>query len=249
MSPLSLESVTVMSFISWFRSKKVPISDKEITQGELLDKVAEINLKNAKELGTDLVQASYHLGCCSECAKYRGRVFSISGKDKRFPKMPRNYGCTCQGITFSPFIYGIDKLTVGDFDVIEYSNRPFIDDRTPKELEEYNYFVSEESIEEWYEPYRLRLNKIKDKSRNQYSWVCKNLPELAPKSMGGFTRMKNSNSKNFQRLSDEAMKYGVDLHYTDEELRELNELEPYTQRYAKVKGECLAHRYNYNFKK
>lgn len=94
-----------------------------------------MSLENAKELGTDLVEASYHRGCCGECAKYRGRWFSISGKDKRFPKMPVDYGCTCEGIDFSPVIYGISEPTYADEieDIIEYSNRPFVDDRTEEE--------------------------------------------------------------------------------------------------------------------
>lgn len=92
-----------------------------------------MSLENAKELGTDLVEASYHRGCCGECAKYRGRWFSISGKDKRFPKMPVDYSCTCEGIDFSPVIFEISEPVYCDTDIIVYSNRPFVDDRTEEE--------------------------------------------------------------------------------------------------------------------
>lgn len=104
-----------------------------------------INLENAKELGTDLVEADYFRGCCGECAKYRKRWFSISGKDKRFPKMPVDYGCTCSGIDFSPVIYGISEPTYADEieDIIEYSNRPFVDDRSEEEIK---IFESESNI-------------------------------------------------------------------------------------------------------
>lgn len=102
---------------------------------EYTKEVIKINLQNAKLLDTDLVEAGYFNGCCGECAKYRGRWFSISGNDKRFPKMPVDYGCTCSGIDFSPVIYGISDPTYCDegTDIIEYSNRPFIDDRTEDE--------------------------------------------------------------------------------------------------------------------
>ena len=95
-----------------------------------------INIHNARELSTDLVEADYFNGCCGECAKYRGRWFSISGKDKRFPKMPpEDYGCTCQGLSFYPVIYGISEPTScpKNVNIIKYSNRPFVDDRTEEE--------------------------------------------------------------------------------------------------------------------
>lgn len=100
------------------------------------DSVNSINMRNAKELGTDLVEADYFNGCCGECAKYRGRWFSISGKDKRFPKMPpEDYGCTCQGLSFYPVIYGISEPTScpKNVNIIKYSNRSFVDDRTEEE--------------------------------------------------------------------------------------------------------------------
>lgn len=47
-----------------------------------------INL--ATEYGSDLVQVSDHNTTCRICAEYEGKVFSISGNDKRFP--PLNIG-------------------------------------------------------------------------------------------------------------------------------------------------------------
>ena len=110
----------------------------------ITNEVNRINLENAKQLGTDLVEASYYRGCCGECAKYRKRWFSISGKDKRFPIMPVNYGCTCCGLGFSPVIYGISEPTYSDEidDIIQYSNRQFVDDRDDEEIRIYNADLS-----------------------------------------------------------------------------------------------------------
>lgn len=95
------------------------------------------NISDAKKLGTDILEATYFLSCCSECAKYRGRLFSISGKDKRFPKKPENYICTCSGLVYYPFIYNISKPIIYDYgikmDILKFSNRPFVDDRTEQE--------------------------------------------------------------------------------------------------------------------
>lgn len=101
---------------------------KYLSDNEALNrKVMKINIKNAKELGTDLLEADWFNGCCPMCQIYSGRVFSISGKDKRFPKLPKKYNCTCAGISFSPFLYGISTplYCPKDTDIITYSNRPF----------------------------------------------------------------------------------------------------------------------------
>lgn len=94
-------------------------------------------------------EASYFCGCCGECAKYRGRWFSISGKDKRFPKMPENYGCTCQGIDFYPVIDGVSEpeYCPKHQNIIEYSNRPFVDDRTQAEKALHQRYLDENTAE------------------------------------------------------------------------------------------------------
>lgn len=47
--------------------------------------------RNAELLDTDLVEATFEMNCCDECTKYRGRVFSISGKDKTFSEITETY--------------------------------------------------------------------------------------------------------------------------------------------------------------
>lgn len=51
--------------------------------------VATIN--ECKEFGIDLVQISTHYPTCEICAPLQGKVFSISGKDKRYPKLTDEY--------------------------------------------------------------------------------------------------------------------------------------------------------------
>ena len=52
-------------------------------------------------------------------------------------------------------------------------------------------------------------NYIKRKA--EYDWICANLPDLAPKSLGGYTRMKHSNSKNYLKIKETAAKIGREL--------------------------------------
>lgn len=52
--------------------------------------------------------------CCEECAKYAKRIFSIDGKDKRFPILPdcikyyNNKHKYCQ-IPLNAFLFGVDE--------------------------------------------------------------------------------------------------------------------------------------------
>ncbi len=45
------------------------------------------NLRISKAFGTDLVECVGSSVTCKVCAQYRGRVFSISGEDKRYPPL------------------------------------------------------------------------------------------------------------------------------------------------------------------
>ncbi|MBQ9898516.1 MAG: hypothetical protein IJM44_03560 [Ruminococcus sp.] len=213
----------------------------------LNEEVQEINLKNAEKLETDLVEASYFNGCCGECAKYRGRWFSISGNDKRFPKMPVNYGCTCSGIDFSPVIFGVSEPTWCDesTDMIAYSNRPFVDDRTEEEKSIIDIDKRNAEADEMWSKYEKRWNAIREYDHKQYDKLVEILPDIAPKSYSGYMRMKKNNTKNYQKLLTEAIINGINLDYTDEIKREIEQLTPIHNEYAKVKAEYMKAHYNY----
>lgn len=160
-------------------------------------------LETAKTLGTDLVEMSKDYCTCGECAKYQGRIFSISGKDSRFPKLPEQvfiYGGIHKGCrhTFHTYTDGISTPQYcTKEEAIAYSNRPFIDDRSEEEKAEYEKKQQEE--------------KMMIQDRINYDKICEFLPDIAPKSFGGYRKMKNSNSKNFQKILEEAKKKGIDI--------------------------------------
>lgn len=152
---------------------------------------------NAQKLKTDLVEASYYAPCDSETAKYRGRIFSLHGKDKRFPLLTQVV-MNCD-LEFYPYIYGISEPnSCKRGSEIEYSNRPFIDDRSPKEKEAYEK--------------QLKKCSISD-NEDEYYWIYEHLPEIAPKSLSGYTRMKNTKSKNFIKIVDAARELGYDIKF------------------------------------
>lgn len=79
-------------------------------------------------------------------------------------------------------------------DIVAFSNRPFVDDR------------SEQEKAEWAQIEAAAVREEQD--RKEYEWLQRNLPDKAPKSFGGYRKMKNSNSENFQKLMQAAHNSG-----------------------------------------
>ena len=49
------------------------------------------------------------------------------------------------------------------------------------------------------------------KVREQYYWLLENLPNIAPKSFGGYRRMKNMKSDTYKKIVDEVKKKGYEI--------------------------------------
>lgn len=180
-------------------------------------------LKLAEEFGTDLVEMSAHEDACGECAKYQGRVFSISGIDKEFPPLPKIV-FECGGIhlgcrhSFHPYTrgtkatYEIAKTQYCAIDdIVAFSNRPFVDDRSPDAIqahEEYMERFSHYMIDLLGDDEKIRARNAKKK---EYGLICEKLPDLAPKSYSGYSRMKKNNTKNYQKIKQEMKNLGFDI--------------------------------------
>lgn len=148
--------------------------------------------------------------CCAECAKLRGRVYSISGKSNVYPKLPEyakvhgNFhpGCRC---SMSAYFDGESVFFRGKYvDAIQSSSRPLEDDRTDEEKADYEAYLSRKESE-WVHDEQ----KIEDK-RVYYDLLSK-LPNDAPKSFSAYRRMKNSNSVGYQKLKAKASEIGIEI--------------------------------------
>lgn len=144
----------------------------------------------------DIVSTNETYFVCSECAKYIKRYFSISGKNKKYPKLPE-YLLTPSpehkycAITLYPVLDNVSEPAwnyTGNF--VKYCNRPFVDERT---LEQRKLFDKEVAEKE-----ELALDK------EFYDLIFEKFPDIAPKSFGGYRRMKASNSENYQQLLKKA---------------------------------------------
>lgn len=187
----------------------------------------------ASEFRTDLIIMDVHGCVCSECAKYQGRVYSLSGKSRKFPKVPDFYhtnGCVHKGCshTFWPYIDGVSDPNLSYIlevhplrnkrygrNIVTFSNRPFVDDRTEEckaeaiayrqeqaEKKEQQQFLEDNMIEYEYQKY-LDGCIVK--------WLQENFPGKAPKNVTGFRRMRTQNTKNYQALKQLAAENGKEI--------------------------------------
>lgn len=85
---------------------------------------ARVSIQNAKEMDTDLVLVSAHLGARPSHAEWQGKVYSISGNSKKYPKLSEatGYG-TVTGLCgancrhhFMPYIDGVSGNPYETFD-------------------------------------------------------------------------------------------------------------------------------------
>lgn len=184
--------------------KRLLINLYECGQFDIADKLESTFLNKTKNLSLDInnslnsgyFEASYFTGCCAECAKYRGRWYS--NIDKKYPDLPQTYNCSCQGLTFSSVIPGASTPTVEIFinkkiNIIKYSNRPFIDDRTEKEKQIYNDFIKNN---------KRQLNEEKDYYANKkmFYQLVYYYPQQAPKSYRSFMYTKRNKPTEFNKL-------------------------------------------------
>lgn len=183
-----------------------------------------------RDFSIDLVAIDYSYACCGECAKYRSRIYSFSGKDKRFQPLPDiikhtgriHDGCSCSisPVTMIKILVGIkdDKpnFLAGD-EAIQHSNRPFVDDRDESEIARY------QSIKERHDKESQRMQYIgfeervrtSGKNKRAYRFVCQNVPEIAPKSYNAYIRAKNQKTKKYLLIAKQMMEKGIDIEVTD----------------------------------
>lgn len=145
---------------------------------------------------TDIVSTNETSFVCEECAKYTKRYFSISGNSKRYPKLPeyllnKSSSHKYCAIELYPVLDNFSEPAwnyKGEF--IKYCNRPFIDERTKEQKAFFEKEVKEKE------------ESLKDKEF--YDLIYEKFPDIAPKSFGGFRRMKAANSDNYKKLLQKA---------------------------------------------
>lgn len=154
------------------------------------------------DASSDLLESSADTFVCEECAKYTKRRFSEFGKNPDYPVLPKYFKenlpehkhCT---ITFFPVIEDAPPSWDCPCDIIEYSNRPFVDERTEGEKQIFENEIAR----------RERAEKI----RMEYDWLREFLPNLVPKSLSGYSRIKNAKNEKYIAIATAAKEKGKEL--------------------------------------
>jgi len=143
-----------------------------------------------QEVGGDLVQMTSHASACPICQPLEGRVYSISGKSKKYPRLDIAFSGgyatihpNCQHVLvpfFEEFAENLEKT-------IEESNRPF-------EIRE----KDKASIDAYNKDQAIKAERRRD--RKLYEQVRLTVPNEAPKTFSGFRAMKRADSERYQQL-------------------------------------------------
>ena len=194
------------------KAEKYLLSKKECTENPFnlyADEIKNHVLINAEKFNIDLVAFNdYGTGCCEICAKMRGRVYSISGKSKNFPKLPDyvkvhgnfHEGCRCTMNLFwedaeNEIFYKGEKVNA-----IVSSTRPWTDDRDDREITLYKEYIN-----------RQKEKAKSENDRKEYYKLLELCPEIAPKSFSAYRRMKNAKTQNFIKLLNIAKEKGFEI--------------------------------------
>ena len=130
--------------------------------------------------GYDLVKITEHYPTCEVCAIHQGRVYSISGNDRRFPPLSRAFGqyknihpnCRHSAHAWIESLQTQEEIA----DAIRQSNRPFKDSRSAQEIARYNA--------------QQDKNRRARETLYQYERYKARLGNDAPKSFQAFARIK-----------------------------------------------------------
>lgn len=138
------------------------------------------------ENGYDLMEMTSHFPTCEVCAALQGRVYSISGNDKRFPPLSmvyrdgyHNVHPNCRHVMV-PFIEKFNDVE----EAIKRSNAP--------------YKPNPENVRVYDE--QQAKNRRERETLYQYERYKMRLGDDAPKSLSAFKRIKNAGRERWESL-------------------------------------------------
>jgi len=143
------------------------------------------------ENGYDLMIMTEHYPTCEHCAMLQGRVYSISGKDKRFPPLSKAFSCGYRNIhpncrhVVVPYIESMQSEEEFQKALIR-SNQPFKDNRSDDEKKLYSKQQAD--------------NRRMRSDRYQYERYKSRLGNDAPQTFSVFRRIKKADGQKWKDL-------------------------------------------------
>ncbi|MDG5470521.1 minor capsid protein [Jeotgalibacillus sp. ET6] len=130
---------------------------------------------------------------CSLCAQYQGRVYSISGKDSRFPPLTNRppYHGHC---VHSAYLWSEEFQDPKDIaDMLQTSNRPFEDNRSEAKIRKYDEMQ--------------RKASRKNETRKQWIRYKSRMPDLP--DLKTFGSQKARNTKKYKKWQQNFQLFGL----------------------------------------
>lgn len=148
------------------------------------------------ESGFDLVYVNRVGITCEVCAQYQGRVYSISGRDTRFPKLvvrpPYHSHCVHSLSAWIEQYKMADEVA----EMMAVSNQPFKDNRTEQQMRRYEELQREKSR--------------KNETRKQWIRYKARMPDLP--DLKTFASHKARNTKQFQEWQEAFRQIGIEMN-------------------------------------
>ncbi len=147
-----------------------------------------------EQLGYDLVKFSEHYPTCEVCAPIQGRIFSISGKDKRFPALSDVPGFDKGFKVIHPNCRHVVVLTVEALwtdeeraQYLEDAKKPLRGDtRAQQEVDAYNAMQADK--------------RDQRRDRRQWERYRAYLGDSAPKTLSAFRAIKRANGDRWRDM-------------------------------------------------
>jgi len=123
------EGLTVISYTS--RVDQLDVAMRRAVLTGVSQTTGQMQIERMNEMGVDLVQTSAHIGARPSHQAWQGRIFSRSGRDRRYPDFvtetgygtgPGLMGYNCRH-SFYPFFDGISKNAYNKRDLESYANK------------------------------------------------------------------------------------------------------------------------------
>lgn len=89
-----------------------------------------------------------------------------------------------------------------------------LDAQFGSDIDELKYLQSRVDTDEKRNEYQQRViepRSAEDRDREEYYWLLENMPDVAPKSFGGYRRMKKQKTDNYKEILNSARKNGTPL--------------------------------------
>ena len=182
--------------LEYLKSVKPELFSRKIYQKQLIDKCIE----NARSAGSDLLKMSSHSSACKLCSQFQGKVFSISGKNKNYPRLPET-------------VRAIGSIHVGCRHIFntffeEYENKVHQNvaaiNKLVDKLDSQNI-----NYDKLFEEYDID-HKYND--RIEYYRLFYKYPELAPKSFNSYRRMKSNKTSGYLSLIEKLKNIDIEFY-------------------------------------